>query len=175
MSKKRFFIAQIGRTVGLWGDLKLHLHTDFPEQFKIGQTYQSDRGELEIADINLQRGIVKFRRYESVDSAKKLTNAKIYANIEQTKEQCNLEEGQHFWFDVIGCVVKQDGEVLGTIEDIQRMLDTDYLSIKTDDILVEAGMSKHFLLPYIPRYIIETNVEEKTVYTQDAKDILEAS
>lgn len=175
MSNDNFFIAQIGRTVGLWGDLKLHLHTDFPEQFKVGKTYKSDRGDLTIADINHKRGTIRFRGYESVDSAKKLTNAKLYADQEQTKESCELEEGQHFWFDVIGCAVKQDDEVLGVVEDIQRMADTDYLSVKTEKNLVEAGLAKNFLLPYIERYIINVDTEEKVVYTKDAKDILEAS
>ena len=175
MSNDKFFIAQIGRTVGLWGDLKLHLHTDFPEQFKVGTTYKSDRGELTITDINHKRGTIRFRGYEGVDAAKKLTNAKLYANEAQTKENCALDEGQYFWFDVIGCTVKQDDEVLGLVDDIQRMADTDYLAVKTDKRLVEAGLSKNFLLPCIERYIIKVDTEEKIVYTKDAKDILEAS
>ena len=175
MSNDSSLIAQIGRTIGLWGDLKFYIYTDFPEQFKVGSTFKSNRGELTIADINHARGTIRFRGYESVDAAKKLTNAKLFSNQEQTKENCHLDEGQYFWFDVIGCRVKQDDEVLGVVEEIQRMADTDYLSVKTDAALVEAGLSKHFLLPYIERYIIKVDTEEKIVYTKDAKDILEAS
>ena len=175
MSNDSSLIAQIGRTIGLWGDLKFYIHTDFPEQFKVGKTFKSNRGELTIADINHARGTIRFRGHESVDAAKKLTNAKIFADQEQTRENCELEQGQYFWFDVIGCSVKQDGEVLGQVDDIQRMADTDYLSIKTDKHLVDAGLSKHFLLPYIERYIINVDTDEKIVYTKDAKDILEAS
>jgi 16S rRNA processing protein RimM len=175
MSNKASLIAQIGRTIGLWGDLKFHLHTDFPEQFKIGNTYKSNRGDLTIADINFTRGIVKFRGYESIDSAKKLTNTKIFANEAQTKENCDLKEGQHFWFDMIGCTVKQGDEVLGLIEDIQRMGDTDYLLLKTDDALVETELPKTFLIPYIDRYVLNGDMDEKVVYVKDAKDILEAS
>ena len=175
MSNDNSLIAQIGRTIGLWGDLKFHIHTDFPEQFKVGKTYKSNRGDLTISDINFTRGTIRFTGYESVDSAKKLTNAKLFANEAQTKENCELGEGQHFWFDVIGCVVKQDDEVLGTVDDIQRMADTDYLAVNTDATLVEAGLSKQFLLPYIERYIIKVDTEEKIIYTKDAKDILEAS
>ena len=175
MSQKQFFIAQIGRTIGLWGDLKLHLHTDFPEQFKVGHTYKSNRGNLTISDINFKRGTIRFQGYESIDAAKKLTNTKIFSDMEQTKANCDLQEGEHFWFEIIGCTVKQDDEILGVIEDIQRMLDTDYLSIKTDATLVESGMPKQFLLPYIERYVLKADVEAKVVYTQDAKDILEAS
>jgi len=175
MSNDDSLIAQIGRTIGLWGDLKFNLHTDFPEQFKIGNTYKSNRGDLTIADINFTRGIVKFRGYESIDAAKKLTNTKLFANEAQTKENCDLKEGQHFWFDIIGCAVEDEGSIVGMIEDIQRMGDTDYLIIKTDENLVEEGLSKSFLLPYIDRYVVKADVEAKLVYTKDAKDILESS
>jgi len=49
---KRFFIAQVGKTYGLHGDLKLHLHTDFPEQFKVGYLFQTSFGPLEILRYN---------------------------------------------------------------------------------------------------------------------------
>lgn len=171
----RFFIAQIGKTVGLRGDLKFHLHTDFPEQFKIGQTYQSDRGPLEIMDINQTRGLIKFRGYETLESAKKLTNAKLFATEEETLKNCELAEGEHFWFDVIDAAVVENGEILGTVTEIQRMLDVDYLLVKTDAALVDAGLPPSFLIPYIPRYIIQTETESKRVVTKDAKEILEAS
>jgi 16S rRNA processing protein RimM len=175
MSQERSLIAQIGRTVGLWGDLKFHIHTDFPEQFKVGTTYRSNRGPLTISDINLARGTIRFSGYESIDSAKQLTNVKLFANEEETKANITLKEGEYFWFDIIGCSVKEGDEILGKIEDIQRMADTDYLSILTEKHLVEAGLSKHFLLPYIDRYIVKVALEEKILYTKDAKDILEAS
>jgi len=175
MSNDNALIAQIGRTIGLWGDLKFHLHTDFPEQFKINNTYKTNRGDLTIADINFTRGIIKFRGYESIDSAKKLTNVKIFSDEILTRESCDLKEGQHFWFDIIGCIVQQGNEILGTVTEVQRMGDTDYLAIKTDIKLLETGLTKSFLIPYIERYIVESDIKSKIVYTKDAKDILEAS
>jgi len=175
MSQEQFYIAQIGRTIGLWGDLKLNLHTDFPEQFSIGSSFKTDRGELTISDINLKRGIIRFIGHECIDSAKKLTNAKIYSDLESTKNNCNLEDGQHFWFDIVDCKVEEDGKLLGIVKDIQRMADTDYLSIETEKSLVEAGMTKNFLLPYIERYVLKADIESKIIYVADAKDILEAS
>jgi len=175
MSNDASLIAQIGRTIGLWGDLKFHIHTDFPEQFQVGKTYKSSRGDLTIADMNNTRGTIRFVGHESIDSAKKLTNVKIFADEAQTRENCELEEGQHFWFDIIGCSVKQGDEILGEVTDIQRMADTDYLVIKTDEALVKEEFSQSFLLPYIERYVVTVGLEEKTVYTKDAKDILEAS
>jgi len=175
MSSDNSLIAQIGRTIGLWGDLKFHLHTDFPKQFKVGNTYKTNRGDLTIADMNEKRGIIRFIGYESIDSAKKLTNTKIFANEDQTRDNCNLNDGQYFWFDIIGCDVDDEGTLMGKIEDIQRMGDTDYLAITTDEALVKNGLSKSFLLPYIDRYVVKADIKAKTVYTKDAQDILEAS
>ena len=175
MSQEKFFIAQIGRTVGLHGDLKFHLHTDFPEQFKKGVTFQSSRGALTVSEINMKRGIVRFQGYENIDEAKKLTNVKLYSDEAQTKANCTLEKGQHFWFDIIGCEVVEEGEVLGKVEDIQRLADVDYLSIDTDKALSDQGLPKNFLLPYIDRYIIEADTDAKIIRVKDAKDVLEAS
>lgn len=175
MPSEKFFIAQIGRTVGLWGDLKFHLHTDFPEQFKKGATFQSSRGELTIADVNMKRGLVRFEGFENIDAAKKLTNVKLFSDEAQTKANCSLEKGQHFWFDIMGCDVLENDEVLGKVTDIQRLADVDYLVIDTDKVLVDAGLPKNFLLPYIDRYIIDADTDAKTIHVKDGKDVLEAS
>ena len=175
MSQEKFFIAQIGRTVGLHGDLKLHLHTDFPEQFKKGSTFQSSRGPLTIAAVNAKRGTIRFVGHENIDEAKKLTNVKLYADEAQTKANCGLDAGQHFWFEIIGCDVMEGDEKLGCVTDIQRMADVDYLAIETDEALVKAGMPKQFLLPYIDRYIIDADTDAKRIDVKDAKDVLEAS
>ena len=173
--QEHFFIAQVGKTHGLHGDLKLHLHTDFPEQFKSGYSFQTSSGLLEIKEVNLTRGIISFRGYEGVDFAKKLTNTKIYATLEETKERCELGEGEHFWFDIEGCVVSEDDVVLGTVSEMQRLAEVNYMFIETDKALVEEGFSKTFLVPYIGRYLLKTDIETKTVFTKDAKEILEAS
>jgi 16S rRNA processing protein RimM len=176
MSKQqRFFIAQVGKTHGLYGDLKLHLHTDFPEQFKAGYSFQTSSGVLEVKEVNLTRGIISFRGYEGIDSAKRLTNTKIYATLEETKERCKLKDGEHFWFEIEGCKVSEDGVILGIVTEMQRLADVNYMFIETDAALIEEGFSATFLVPYIDRYLVKTDVEAKTVFTKDAKDILEAS
>jgi len=175
MKKERFFIAQVGKTVGLRGDLKFHLHTDFPEQFKAGATLESSRGPLTIDAYNPARGLIRFKGYESPEKARELTNARIYSDEEETREHCPLGEGEHFWFDLLGSRVEEGGELLGVVKDIQRMLDLDYLQIATSDDLKAEGLPETFLLPYIPRYILSFDAEERVLQTRDARDILEAS
>jgi len=175
MRNTPLFIAQIGRTVGLHGDLKLHLHTDFPEQFQPGFSMQSDKGVLQIESYIPERDLIRFVGYASIDSAKKLTNTKLYSTAEQTVQSCQLAEGEHFWFDIIGSDVYEGETLLGTVKEIDRMPSADYLAIETDAALVQAGAAKDFLLPYIPRYILSVETEEKKILAIDAKEILEAS
>ncbi len=175
MHPEKFFIAQIGRTVGLHGDLKLHLHTDFPEQFKPGAVFASSRGDLTIEAYHPARGLIRFVGYASMEAAKKLINTKLYSTLEQTREQVELSEGEHFWFEIIGCEVVEGDEVLGTVTEIDRMLDTDYLAIDTAPALVDTGLPRHFLLPYIPRYIVAADPEAGRIETTGARDVLEAS
>jgi len=173
---KKFLIAQIGKTHGLNGDLKLHLHTDFPEQFKVGETFDSSLGELEITRINPKRATVAFKGYNDIDSAKKLTNAKIYSSIEETRERCKLKEGEHFWFDLEGCNIIENGTLLGTVTEVQRLSDTDYLYIQTSQELVKnKKLPTNFLIPKIDRFIVSVDTEKKIINTKDAKGILEAS
>ncbi len=172
---KKFFIAQVGKTHGLHGDLKLHLHTDFPEQFKVGYSFDSSVGRLTISRINLKRGTIAFRDYDNIDIAKKLTNAKLYASLDETKERCHLKEGECFWFDLEGCRVVEDNITLGIVKEVQRLADINYLYIKTDKSLIDKGFSNSFLIPNIDRYIISTNIEDKIITVRDGMDILEAS
>ena len=172
---QRFMVAQVGKTHGLQGDLKLHLHTDFPEQFQVGHSFDSSNGRLEISRINLQRGTVAFKGYDGVDFAKRLTNTRLYASEEETKERCVLQEGEHFWFDIESCEVIENDERLGEVVEIQRLADVNYLFVETDDHLVEEGLPKSFLIPYIDRYVIESDTESKVIRVMDAKELLEAS
>jgi 16S rRNA processing protein RimM len=172
---EKFLIAQIGRTVGLYGDLKLNLHTDFTEQFKVGAVFKAKSTNLVIEAYDPRRSLVRFVGYAGIDSAKRLTNTKIYRTQDETRDSCKLDSGEYFWFDIIGSDI-YDGEInLGNIVDIDRMLNTDYLVIDTHSQLIEEGMPKSFLLPYIPRYVVDVDLEQKRVYTVDARDILEAS
>ena len=63
-TQNKIYIAKIGKAVGLQGELKLHLDTDFPEQFKAGATFTlSNNQEVTIEHFNNKRGVVKFKDY----------------------------------------------------------------------------------------------------------------
>ncbi len=174
-SEENFLVAQFGRTVGLKGEMKLNLFTDFPQQFKAGRVLSTNRGELTIEHYNPKRNLIKIVGVNTPEDAKRLTNAKIFSNKEETQKYCTLNEGEYFWFDLIGCKVIEDTTHLGEVTDIQRLPQGDYFLIKTVKELVDAGMAKSFLLPYLPNFVVDVDIEQKIITATGAKDILEAS
>lgn len=168
-------VAKLGRAVGLKGEMKLHLLSDFPEQFKKGAKFKINDKELIVEYYNPKRGVIKFLGINTPEEAKKLINKIIYSSVEETREACELEEGEYFWFDIIGCEILEDGVRLGIVTDIQRLPSSDYLLIKTDEELVKKGKAKSFLIPYIDKFIKDVNIDEKKIEVKEGLDILESS
>ncbi len=174
-SKKKLSIGRIGRKVGLKGELRFFNLSDFPQQFKKGSTFPSDRGELTIEYYNPKRGVIKFKGINSPQEAQKLTNAYLYSDEESTKESISLEEGEYFWFDILGSEIVEEGERLGKVEEIERLPSSDYLVVKTDPSLTKEGLPKKFLIPFIDKFIQEVDLEKRVIHTAGAKEILKAS
>jgi len=166
-------IATIGKAVGLWGEVKLHLHTDFDSQFKKGATFTTNKNlTLTIQKYDHDRGLVKFLNINTRDDVQKLTNQKLLTTIEKSREDCQLDEDEYFWFDIIGCKVVEDDKTLGVVKDIQRLTTNDYLEVKTSQEFKEYANT--FLIPYIKDvYIKSVDLNNKTIYTKDAFSLLE--
>ncbi len=176
LPKEYIHIATIGKTVGIKGDMKFHIHSDFEEQFIDGATFFTQKKEkLTLDYISNSLDLIKIQGIETIEDAKKFTNVKLYSTYDLTRETCHLEEGQYFWFDIIGCEVFEEGEKLGSVTEIERISITDYLQIKTDEKLVKASYNKQFLVPYAKPFLLHVDVEAKKIELSGAKDLLEAS
>ena len=165
-------IAKIGKTNGLKGWQKIHLLTDFPEQFKPNTAYESDKIELTIEKIDLKRGLVKFKGVDTPEDAKKLTNRMLYTTEEQTKENIKLKENEYFWFDIIGCDVVENDTLLGKVKEIERV-DVDYLVIDTDEKLINQGYPKRFLIDF-KRHVKDVDVSNKKITANAALELLDS-
>ena len=172
----KIYIAKLGKAVGLKGQQKLHIDSDFPEQFKKDTILTTDKNqELKIESYNSKSNTVKFVGIDTIEQAKKLTNKQLFVSQEDTRDMCNLGKKQFFWFDIIGCDVVEDGELLGKVDDVQRMPLSDYIQVLTSKELQDKKFADIFLLPYIDEYIIDVDINNKSINVKGAKDILEAS
>ena len=173
---KLLHIATIGKTVGIKGDMKLHIKSDFPEQFVKGATFLiNKKDKVTLTDVNLDRGLVKLNNITNLEDAKKFTNAKLFTTYEDTRKNCHLNEGEYFFFDLEDCNVYEDGKKLGHVHEVERIGITNYLSIVTDEILVKEGFAKNFLVPFIEPFKVNVDIDKKVITLSGAMDILEAS
>lgn len=169
-------VATLGRVVGLKGDMKLNLFTDFPEQFRNGATFFLENGNtIILASYNSDRELVRINGIDSPEAAKALTNARLFTTREATRERCGLSEGEFFWFDLIGLEVYEGEMRLGTVREIERIGVQDYLLVSTDTALVSRGHAETFLIPYIDHFVVDANTEAKTITVRGGFDLLEAS
>ena len=173
----KVYVAKLGKTVGLQGHLRLFIDSDFPEQFKKGATFTTNRNlTLKVLECNLDKELIRFEDYLDVDLAKKLTNSELFTTQEATKEYCKLKQNEFFWFDLISCEIFENGLKLGKVKEVHRYPLNDYLEIDTDAELIKKGLPKIFLIPHIfDTYILNVNVEEKVINTINTYAILENS
>ncbi len=169
-------IATIGKTVGIKGDMKFHIKCDFPEQFHNGATFFSNlKQNITLADVNLERDLIKIAGINTIEDAKKFTNAKLFTTREETRKNCHLDEGEYFWFDIDDCEVYEDGKLLGVVNEVERIAVTNYLNVKTNEELVKAGNPKIFLIPFEEPFRVSVDIDKKIITVRGAMDILEAS
>lgn len=179
-------VAKLGKSIGVHGTLKCHLLTDFPEIFQKGvkffaifsSPYEKITHPLTLQTFDPQRHLIAFEEITSMEAAKSLTNFILHSTLEDTRKHCALGKEEFFWFDIIGCRVCEAGILLGEVREIQRIGATDYLLVRTDSTLQKGTptpLAKEFLIPYIAPFIKDTDLEAKTIYTQNAKALLEAS
>ena len=175
--KDKIFVAKLGKTVGLKGQLKLHIDSDFPEQFKKNAQFITNKNQtLIVESFNKNNNVIKFFDIDDINSAKKYINQELFSDIQNTKKLCKLDKNQYFWFDLIDSFVVEDDQVLGQIKDIQRYPLGDYFEIATYEKLInEQSLPKIFLLPYLDSYILDVDIPNKTIKVQNAFDILKAS
>ncbi|MCT7467551.1 ribosome maturation factor RimM [Aliarcobacter cryaerophilus] len=173
----KVYVAKLGKTVGLQGHLRLFIDSDFPEQFKKGATFTTNKNLiLKVIECNLNKDLIKFENYEDVDLAKKLTNSELFTSQEATKEYCKLKENEFFWFDLISCEIFENGLLLGKVKDIHRYPLNDYLEVETSSELISKQLPKVFLIPHIfDKFIEKVDIENKKIFVKNAFDILENS
>ena len=182
-ANNRIQIGKIGRTIGFDGSLRLFVQTDFPQSIATGKSYYTSHiahPSLRVESYeylpNKDYAKIRFYGIDTSEAAKALTNHILYTTIAQSRQDCTLGEDEFFWFDIIGCEIIESSEILGNVQDIERIGDTDYMLIATSPLLLKSHkLPKTFLLPYIERFIIDTDITHKRIHTQNARDILENS
>ena len=147
-------VGKITNVHGLNGEVKVQPWADSPEFLCQFKTLYLDEAHF---PMNVQRArvhknmvIIKFEGPTDVPSALSLRNAVLYID----RSDVSLPEGAFFLADIYGLEVRDaaTGEVLGKIADV--------LTLSANNVYVVRGGARELMIPAVPQFIAETNVEE---------------
>lgn len=173
MNEEFIVIAKLLRTRGLRGELVAELLTDFPERFEnLERVFAVDENgktsELEIEKFWFQKGriILKFKGFDSIESAETLRNFEI--RIPES-EAVELEDEEFFDWQLQECFVETiEGKKIGKVREIMRTGGTEILVVedKTD-------AKKDYLIPFAEKICVEVDIENRLIKIDAPEGLLE--
>jgi 16S rRNA processing protein RimM len=163
-------IAKLVRTRGLRGELVADVLTAFPERFDnltkvVAVKPDNTRIGLEIEKFWFQKNriILKFLGFDSIEAAEKLRDFEICVSDVEAVE---LEPDEFFDWQLQDCAVETiAGEPIGLVREVMRTGGT--------EILVVAGESKEYLIPFATAICTDVDIENKRIKIDAPEGLLE--
>ena len=154
MEKKQYIEAgRIVNTHGVAGEVKIEVWLDSPQFLKSFKRCFIDRREVKLLSARVHKGflIAVLDGVDDVNAAMSLKNKTVFIDRKDAK----LPKGAYFLQDIIGAaVVTEDGESVGTLEDI--------LETPASQIYVVKGETEH-LIPAVDEFIVRVDAENAVV------------
>ena len=154
MDKKQFIEAgKVVNTHGVKGEVKIQVWLDSPEFLKKFKTVYIDNRAVKLVSGRVHKGflIAVLDGVDDVNAAMSLKNKTVFIDRKDAK----LPKGAYFLQDIIGAaVVTEDGESVGTLEDI--------LETPAAQIYVVKGETEH-LIPAVDEFIVKVDAENAVV------------
>lgn len=147
-------VGKVTNVHGLMGEVRVQPWADSPDFLCKFKTLYVDKAhwpiEMERARVHKNMVIIKFKGVTDVPSALAMRNAILYIDRADAK----LPEGSFFLADIYGLEVRdaQTSEVLGKIADV--------LTLPANNVYVVRGGARELMIPAVPQFIAETNLEE---------------
>ena len=153
MPEQYLEVGKVTSTHGVMGEVRVQPWADSPEFLCQFKTLYVDEAhwpiKVERARVHKNMVILKLEGIIDVPSALSLRNAVLYIDRADAK----LPKGSFFLADLMGLEVRdaQSGKVLGKISDI--------MNLPANNVYVVRGGERELLIPAVPQFIAETNVE----------------
>lgn len=152
-----FVIGKIVNTQGIKGEIRVLPSTEDINRFKLlREVYVQKKGEFETFEIETVRFhkqfvLLKFKGIDTMTDAEKLKNTEIKIPKEMA---IPCEKDEYYIGDLYGInVIEENGENLGTLEDIIFTGANDVYVVKKDD--------SEILIPAIKQCILNVDIKEK--------------
>ena len=147
-------VGKITNVHGLMGEVKVLPWADSPDFLCKFKTLYVDKShwpiKVERARVQKNMVILKLEGVTDVNGALAMRNAVLYIDRADAK----LPEGSFFLVDIYGLEARDadTGAVLGKIADV--------LTLPANNVYVIRGGEREIMVPAVPQFIAETNIEE---------------
>ena len=155
------YIGKTVSTFGIKGELKVI--SDFEKcdkAYKVGNKILINNIEHEISGIRYHKNYILVE----IDDLKNINDILKYVgfNIYIKRIDLHLEEDEFLYKDLINCDVIEDKNNLGKIIAVERGA----------NLLIKVKGTKEFYIPYVSEYIIKIDLNNKKLYTKNAKNLI---
>lgn len=142
-------VGKIVSTHGVRGEIKVLPWADSPEFLLDFDTFYLDHQPMHAESVRVQKTcvLIKFAGINDLDSAMALREKVLFIR----KADAKLPEGAVFIQDLLGLPVLCDGRQIGKVTDILSQPGHDVYEVKGEHT---------YLIPSVPEFILERNVEE---------------
>ncbi len=161
-------IGKILKPWGLKGCVKVFSYAESPETFRrLSAIYiQTGKGPKALAVDSIREHkncvVLKFKGRNSVEEVQDLITATLFMH---KKDLSPLEEGEHYWHDLIGmAVVTDSGRHLGVLQHI--------FNAGSSDVYVVKEGEREYLIPAIRDVIIQVDVPGKRMIIHPIQGLL---
>jgi len=155
---------------GRRGEVAAELHTSFPERFAerkefSGLAKDGSRRGLQLEEHWFHKGnvILKFAGIDSISDAEQLAGMELQIPAEQ---RAQLEVGEAYVSDLVGCSVVVGGSVVGTVAGVQ------FGAGEAPLLVVKQGEAE-FLMPYASQFLKKLDLAGRRIEMELPNGLLE--
>ena len=162
----RYKIGKIVNAVGLKGEVKVYNYSDYKERFEEIETVFVEDIEYRILNARYMKdvAILKLEGVEDRNGAEALKDKDLYITENMLR---TLPEDTYYIKDLIGIkVIDMDGQYVGIISDVLKNSAQDLYEIELEN-------KKKFLLPAVEEFVLNINMEEKTMQVKLIEGLLD--
>jgi 16S rRNA processing protein RimM len=145
-------VGVIVNTHGLRGEMKVRSESDFKaDRFRVGATLYIEDVAYTVTSFRPGTGadLLTLSSIDHINKAERLKGKPILAPV----EEASLNEGEYHISSLLGCDVREDGALLGTVTDIRPM--------PAQSLLV---VNKTIQIPFVDAFIQEVDVVNRVIH-----------
>ena len=151
-------IGKIVNTHGIRGELKVIPCTDIAEErFAAGNEvqlrYRKEVRCFEIDSFRLHKGcvLITFKDHHNINDVEQYKGLDLMIEVDGSEE-----DEDFYYYELEGCQVFYHDECIGEVSEILETQAHEILRVKRDGL-------KDVLIPYVDRFILDVNAEDKRI------------